>query len=241
MDSFDWEQYLHNYPDLKKFGIDSFAKAWSHYNRYGINENRSDSKFIHGINNADIFYFINLDHRTDRLEHITEQFKKYKLDPQKINRIPAILNKEQGIAGCTLSHIKTLETFIESGLDNCVIFEDDFTFTQEPEIVNSKFNDFFNSSYFTNFDIVMLAGSTMTEYPIQSYITRVHHSQTTSGYMVSKLFANVLLENFKETDILDSNWLKLQPISSWYSFNPRLGLQMESYSDITHKLENYRL
>ena len=239
MESFDWKQYLNNYPDLQH--LNTAHKAWIHYNRYGIDENRTDSKFIHGINNVDIFYFINLDHRTDRLEHITEQFKKYNLAPAKIHRIPAILNKEHGIAGCTLSHIKVLEIFIKSGLDNCVIFEDDFTFTQDLETVNSKFNNFFNSNYFKNFDIVMLAGSTMTEYPIEPYITRVHHSQTTSGYMVNKLFANILLENFKETDILDSNWLKLQPISNWYSFNPRLGLQMESYSDITHKLENYRL
>ena len=241
MDSFNWKQYLQNYPDLKEAGIDTPQKAFSHYNRYGINENRSDSKYIHGINNVDIFYFINLDHRTDRLQHITEQFEKYHLDPQKINRIPAILNKERGIAGCTLSHIKTLETFIESGLDNCIIFEDDFTFTQEPEIVNNKFNDFFNSSYFDNYHLVMLAGSTMTEFPLSSFLTRVHHSQTTSGYLINKSFAPVLLENFKETDILDSNWLKLQPVSNWYSFSPRLGLQMESYSDITHKIENYRL
>jgi GR25 family glycosyltransferase involved in LPS biosynthesis len=241
MESFNWKQYLANYPDLQEFGIHTQLKAWKHYNRFGIHENRTDLKFIHGINNVDIFYFINLDHRTDRLEHIIEQFEKWGLDPKKINRIPAILNKERGIAGCTLSHIKVLEIFIESGLDNCVIFEDDFTFTQDLDIVNSKFNDFFNSSYFDNFDVVMLAGSTMTEFSITDYLTRVHHSQTTSGYIVSKSFAPKLLENFRETDILDSNWLKLQPISNWYSFSPRLGLQMESYSDITHKLENYRL
>ena len=104
-----------------------------------------------------------------------------------------------------------------------------------------KFNQFFSSNYSKDFDLVMLAGSTMTEFPIEEYITRVHHSQTTSGYLISKSFAPKLLENFKECDMLDVNWLKLQPVSNWYSFRPRLGLQMESYSDITHKMENYRL
>ena len=194
-----------------------------------------------GINKVDIFYYINLDHRNDRFEHIHDQFKKYNLDPEKINKVSGILNLERGIAGCTLSHCKVLEKFIESGLNNCIIFEDDFTFTEPPDVVNSKFNDFFKSKYFPDFDLIMLAGSTMTEYPLEPFLTRVHHSQTTSGYMISKSFAPKLLENFRETDILDANWLKLQPISNWYSFSPRLGLQMESYSDITHKLENYRL
>jgi len=236
MNSFNWKNYLQKYPDLKH--LSTLSEAWRHYTHFGINENRNDHKFNKGINNPDIIYFINLEHRTDRLEHITDELKI--IDPTKLNKIEAVF-RERGIVGCTLSHIKVLEQFIESGLDNCLIFEDDFTFTQNLEVINSKFNDFFNSDYFNDFDLVMLAGSTMTEYQLESYLTRVHHSQTTSGYLVSKSFAPILLENFKETDILDANWLKLQPISKWYSFSPRLGLQMESYSDITHRLENYRL
>ena len=238
MNSFNWYNYLFNYPDLQEAGITTQRQAWFHYNRFGKSEGRTD---LAGINNADIFYYINLDHRTDRLEHIKHEFKKYNLDPRKINRISGILNLERGITGCTQSHCKVLETFIKSGLNNCIIFEDDFTFKETLEVVTSKFNDFFKSDYLHDFGIVMLAGSTMTEYPLTDFLTKVHHSQTTSGYMVSKSFAPILLENFRETDMLDVNWLKLQPVSNWYSFSPRLGLQMESYSDITHKLENYRL
>jgi len=238
METFNYKQYILNYPDLQEAGICNLRQAWTHYRRFGLTEGRTD---LCGINNVDIFYYINLDHREDRFEHINNQFKKYGLDPVKINKVSGILNLDKGIIGCTQSHCKVLEKFIESGLNNCIIFEDDFTFTETPEVVNSKFNEFFKSGYFHDFDLVMLAGSTMTEYSLTDFLTRVHHSQTTSGYMVSKSFAPILLENFRETDMLDVNWLKLQPVSKWYSFSPRLGLQMESYSDITHKLENYRL
>ena len=237
MESFNWKQYLLNYPDLKH--LKNKFHALRHYNCFGKEEKRSDKKYINGINNVDIVYFINLEHRKDRLDSITDVLKI--IDPKKLNRIPAVYNPYRGIAGCTLSHIAVLEKFIESGLNHCIIFEDDFIFVHDLETIESKFNDFFNSEYFTDFDLVMLSGSTMTENPLTPFLTRVLHSQTTSGYLVSKSFANVLLENFKETDILDSNWLKLQPVSKWYSFSPRLGLQREGYSDITHKLENYRL
>ncbi len=38
---FDWEQYVENYPDLQKAGIDTEEEAISHYASHGINENRS--------------------------------------------------------------------------------------------------------------------------------------------------------------------------------------------------------
>ena len=241
MDKFNWKQYILNYPDLQKAGIDTQQKAWKHYNRFGKSEGRNDKFYFNGINNVDIIYFINLEYRKDRYDHILSEFKKINLNSDKIHKIDGILNIEKGSIGCTLSHCKTLEKFIDSGLDNCIIFEDDFTFTSSNTCVNSMFNDFFNSNYFNDFDI-NLAGSTKTETILEPYLTKIYESKTTSGYIVSKKFAPILLKNFKETKIpLDENWIKLQPISNWYSFKPRIGIQMEGYSDITYKLENYRL
>jgi len=240
MDTFNWKKYLSNYPDLQKAGINDKLSAFRHYNNFGRNEGRID-KWTNGINNVDIVYFINLEHRKDRHDHIIHELKKMGIESKRINKIDAIYDPDLGIRGCTASHCKTLEMFINSPYNNCIIFEDDFTFTQDIETVNDKFNSFFNSKYLDNFHLVMLAGSTKTEVTLENFLTKVYHSQTTSGYLISKDFAPALLENFRETDMLDVNWLKLQPESNWYSFKPRLGLQMESYSDITHKLENYRL
>ena len=49
----------------------------------------SDNKYNKGLNNFDIIYYINLDHRTDRLKNITEQLLKTNIESSKINRISA--------------------------------------------------------------------------------------------------------------------------------------------------------
>jgi hypothetical protein len=49
MKTFDWEQYIKNYPDLEK--LNTLEKAKNHYLRYGIHENRVDY-----INFYSIFY-----------------------------------------------------------------------------------------------------------------------------------------------------------------------------------------
>jgi hypothetical protein len=43
METFNWEQYLLNYPDLVISGINNKYSAWRHYIRYGRREKRSDA------------------------------------------------------------------------------------------------------------------------------------------------------------------------------------------------------
>jgi hypothetical protein len=69
--------------------------------------------------------------------------------------------------------------------------------------------------------------------------------------MVSKSFSKTLLQNFQESSQLieqsylrgkgdhiqrdfcvDQYWKRLQPISNWFVFEPKLGKQRESFSDI---------
>ena len=42
MNTFNWEIYIQNYPDLQAAGINTRVKALHHYNRYGKKENRTD-------------------------------------------------------------------------------------------------------------------------------------------------------------------------------------------------------
>ena len=44
--SFDWKQYILNYPDLVQGGIDTEEKAINHFNTYGINEGRTYNPLI---------------------------------------------------------------------------------------------------------------------------------------------------------------------------------------------------
>lgn len=201
----------------------------------------------------DVVYYINLDKRDDRKKEFLEEMKKIGIDSNKIVRIPAIYIPEKGDLGCSKSHIKTLELFIKSPHKNCIIFEDDFEFTLNKEEMNNIINKFFQRNI--DYDILMLSSNDMvtpedTEY---NFLKKTINSQTTSGYIVNKNFAKEILQNFKEGLILlennhdnkgyvlDQHWKSLQPDSNWYTFNPKLGKQRKSYSDINYEVVDYNI
>jgi GR25 family glycosyltransferase involved in LPS biosynthesis len=204
-----------------------------------------------GINNVDVVYYINLEYRKDRLDHITKELNKTNLDKSKIKRINGIYIKDFGILGCAKSHILALETFLGTNHQNCIIFEDDFTFSQDQIVVNKLFDEVFDNNI--NYDLIMLASNTLNETPTEyPYLTKILNGQTLSGYMVNRKFAKILLLNYKESvSILekigykvhdycfDIYMKKLQPLFNWYCFNPKLGKQIESYSDIENAIVDY--
>jgi GR25 family glycosyltransferase involved in LPS biosynthesis len=207
--------------------------------------------FNDGLNNFDIVYYINLEHRKDRYNHITDVLNKTNIDTDKIHRINGIYNKELGILGCAKSHCLALDTFIKSGKDNCIIFEDDFEFVIEQDAVNKLIDKVFNKSKV--FDVLMLASNILNSQPTEfDFITKIYDAQTLSGYAVSKEFAPILLNNYRESIALlekagqkvhpycfDIYMKKLQPYAKWYCLNPRVGKQIESYSDIENRVVDY--
>lgn len=194
-------------------------------------------------------YFINLNHRLDRKEHI----EKLLTDSDLIDiseRVDAIYNKSLPHAGCVLSHILTIEKFIETGEEYCLILEDDFT-ANNVSTLKSDIQKLFSDG--VDFDMIQLAGNHIQlndcEYP---YLKKVIDSQTTSGYIINRVFATTLLDNFKDSYrlisefgrqhnyCLDIYWKKLQPVSKWYCFSPALGYQMDGYSDIEKSYFSYK-
>ena len=141
-----------------------------------------------GLNNFDIIYYINLDHRKDRYEHINNELRKTNINLSKVNRIPGVYIKELGILGCAKSHCLALEAFIKSGKNHCIIFEDDFTFTESQTTVNNLINKVFNE--LKTFDVVMLASNILNSQPTDyNFLVKIIDAQTLSGYAVSKQFA----------------------------------------------------
>lgn len=202
---------------------------------------------------VDVIYYINLDRREDRNKQFLDEMKKMDVPSSKIVRIPAVDKSAQkkGDWGCSLSHVNALQSMLNSGYKNCIIFEDDFEFT-----INSvdKLNKMFQSIVDQNvdYDVIMFS---CNEVDVRSseyrYLNRVYSAQTASGYMVSAKFAPTLLDNFQESankigesynqgkgdDIqgpfcVDQYWKKLQPESNWYVFTPKIGKQRSSISDI---------
>lgn len=202
---------------------------------------------------VDVAYYINLEHRLDRKEEILEEMSRIRFPMEKVERIDAIYDKDRGHLGCSKSHIKTLERFIASGNSNCIVLEDDFVFVNPDEAI-AKINNVFDKQI--PFDVIMLSAAWVTSEPSQyDGLEKINYAQTASGYMVSKAFAPRLLENFKEgcelleksyndnamegRYAIDQYWGSLMPDSKWYAFDPLLGKQRASYSDIMGSSVDY--
>jgi GR25 family glycosyltransferase involved in LPS biosynthesis len=206
------------------------------------------------MNCIDKIYYINLEHRKDRREHMETWLRETGVPEEKIERIDAVYNKERGIVGCVQSHIKALETFINSDHLVCCLFEDDYIPVNKNSFWESIDSIFANN---IEFDIIQLSynklESTNSSY---TFLVKPTHAQTTSGYLITREFAPKLIENFKEGMeklieyydkygikngyyCLDAYWDKLMPNYKWYVYHPRLGYQLESYSDIENSVVNY--
>lgn len=205
---------------------------------------------FHWSDSIDVIYYINLDHRKDRLDEFLGEMTKMGVPISKLVRIPGVYKPGQGDLGCSTSHCNALQKFIESSYTNCIIFEDDFEFTKELATMNNDMSAFKSANI--KYDVCMLSSNTIeiveTEW---SYLKKVRSAQTASGYMVSKTFAPTLLANYQEGNrkleesyskgksdaiqgpfCVDQYWKRLQSDSQWYVFDPKWGKQRDSFSDI---------
>jgi len=217
-----------------------------------IDSTNSKLQFIDYI---DAILYINLEHRPDRNEHCLNEIRK--IDPllTKTHRINAVYNKSNGALGCTLSHINALQLFLDNPTWNtCIIFEDDFTFTSNDiDYVNNSLLYLVNNS--TDFDVLLL-GVGSTDFKIvptkNIHINKVESSQTASGYILTKKYANTLLSNFINSSnkmielgwnskwCHDQYWKQLMPVANWYTLKNRIGYQYGNYSDIENTFTDYK-
>jgi hypothetical protein len=200
--------------------------------------------------NVDIIYYINLDKREDRKKEILEELHRMGVPDSKIIRIDGIYKEGKGDWGCSLSHLKAMREFNQSNYKNCIIFEDDFMFQSNLDNLNSVFNNFFDTNM--DYDVCMLSANggyiDPTEY---SFVSKINGTQTASGYMVNHNYSDVLLKNYEEgSDLIgksyekgkgddiqgmycvDQYWKSLQNVGNWYIFQPKIGIQRDSFSDI---------
>ena len=238
----------HSLNSKRKF-IDNKKDTSIEFNNITTN---SKKQFIDWI---DAILYINLEHRHDRNEHCLNEIRK--IDPllKKTHRIDAVCNKSNGALGCTLSHIKAIKLFLDNlAWNTCIIFEDDFTFTSNDinNINNSLLYLFDNSDEFD----VLLLGVGVTDFKTvstkSSYINKVESSQTASGYILTKKYANTLLSNFitSSNNMIklgwdskwchDQYWKHLMPSANWYTLKDRIGYQYSNYSDIENVNTDYK-
>lgn len=201
---------------------------------------------LEDIKNA---FYINLDHRTDRKEHVTNQLTNLGL--QGFERFNAI-KMENGAVGCSMSHLKILQTAVQNNWDHVLIVEDDITFL-DLDLFKANFETFLQRNG-NNWDVILLAGNNMPPYDtIDDVCIKVKRCQTTTGYLVNGHYIKKLMENVKMglTQLMykpashamyaiDKFWFVLQAVDKWYLIIPPTVVQREDYSDIEKKRTNYQ-
>lgn len=191
--------------------------------------------------------FINLQHRTDRLEHVLNEFKKMGIETaERFNAIKTIT----GNVGCSLSHIRCIEIAKERDYPHVFICEDDITFTN-PQLLLENMQKF--NAIQTNWDMLVVGGNTGPPFQqIADFYIRVFNVQTTTGYIIQKHYYDTLLNNFKfgmnklirepenkKQYAIDMYWKQLQQRDQWYMIIPLTVVQYYDYSDIEQAVVSY--
>jgi len=204
----------------------------------------SQIKTLEDIKHA---FYINLDHRTDRKEHVEEQMKIMNINATRFNAV----KMENGAIGCSMSHLKLLQNAIVNKLEHILILEDDITFL-DPELFKEQFKKFMEI-HKNNWDVIIFAGNNLPPYEkIDDTCIKVTRCQTTTGYLVNGHYIKVLAQNIKMglTNLIhrpkehskfaiDKFWFVLQSTGRWYLIMPTSVVQREDYSDIEKKKINY--
>jgi len=194
-------------------------------------------------------YYINLNHRTDRREHMEQLKQKYPFF-KNIERMDAIKNK-RGDIGCSLSHIKCLNELLKLNKEYYCLLEDDFFILNEDNF-NRFMLEFYKIKNDKNWDVITLTprGNTV----VKNYNKGFHkiiNNQTATGYIVKHNFIKQLLEVYKkgveqlmknEAPVLyslDQCWKPLQLESNFIYYENIYGGQLPCYSDIEKRVVDY--
>ena len=192
-------------------------------------------------NYIDKVIYINLEHRTDRREEIETELNSMNIDYERFN---AISNPDFGIVGCTQSHLEIFKMAKEKGYKNILIFEDDFKFIVSKKVFEEQIELLYQSQ--VQFDICMLGYRLLKSNPCHDFpfLQKAIDIDTTSCYIINESMYDTLIDLYEWTlpllidtrrhwiYALDQIWKLLQPISKWYIFNTRIGIQRPSYSDL---------
>jgi glycosyl transferase family 25 len=200
------------------------------------------------MEHIDHIFYINLDKRKDRKEHLENELQKMGIT--NYTRFSAIEDSYSPI-GCGLSHINILKEAKVKGYKRIIILEDDYTFVVSKDEFNNKIKNLFESKI--NFDVCLLSfrdvePATKTD---KSWLMKVNKCATTSGYIINNHYYNKLISIFEECVkklaetkrynifAIDVGWMSLQKEDDWYRFEGRLGIQRPDYSNIENRFVNY--
>lgn len=201
---------------------------------------------INSIENIEHAFYINLENRPDRKEHVEKQLQNIGVTATRFNAIK--LNN--GAIGCSMSHLKCLEIAKQNNWGHVIIVEDDILFLN-PNVFKNQLNKFLKNH--KEFDVLLIAGNNVPPYQkIDDSCVKVYRCQTTTGYIVQSHYYDKLINNIKEgikllitnpdqhvLYAIDKYWFRLQEKDNWFLITPLTVTQKEGYSDIEKRPTNY--
>lgn len=174
---------------------------------------------------------------------------------------PAKLASDNGAIGCSYSHAMALSQWLyNEDTDFCLVFEDDFHLL-DPENFWQKISGVID--YRKVWDLYLPASNAaipVEATPLEN-VFRVINAQTTSAYLVGRLYATKLIGTFyqsaelmrqakhvptlnqattKHFFALDSLWKNLQIKGTYWASWPQIALQRPSFSDIEQSTVDYK-
>lgn len=192
-------------------------------------------------------FYINLEHRKDRVQHVCKQFENLGVSGERFNAVKT----KSGAVGCTISHIKCLELAIERDYPQVFICEDDILFTDVGTFKKS-ITQFRDSGI--EWDVLFVSGNNGPPFePVSEFCVRTYNCQCGTGYIVNQAYYPTLLANLREglsnlmreptnkpMYALDVYWKRLQATDRWYLLTPLTVAQAACYSDIEERNVDYK-
>ena len=202
----------------------------------------------------DKLYYINLDKRTDRLEHLEKNVLPFLqipgLEQQRISAVDHTHYSHicQRAAGCSLSHLYAWKDAILNKYDKIIVIEDDIQLIVEPEKIRSILQTISDMEI----SICNLGYNNMKPLFESEYkgFYRCTDVQTASFYVANVDFlkqiiptveaatANLMKRESYPKNAIDQVWKKFQHREDWL-LTDRMVKQMKSHSDLERREVNY--
>jgi hypothetical protein len=196
------------------------------------------------------FYFINLDSRKDRLDHVTNELNKFNLKSKRFDAVSDLVscklhfnNKmSDGQKKCFMSHYNLIKNY--KGSNILGIFEDDVIlcedFIERFDYIEKNFNldwdvFFLSSFYHLNDDEKRWHSGGDFEKTNIKYIHKVYGSFCCHSYLINpksiKKIVNLLETTLDLTNAIDHSFILIEPKLNCYSFTPGMTTQLPNESN----------
>lgn len=190
----------------------------------------------------DKFIYINLDHRQDRRDIMSNFFEEGQIPLEKVVRFPAI-KRSHGALGCLESHTEALKLAKKEGWKNVLILEDDMEWIDFKEGY-SRLEDMVK---LPDWNVILLIG-----WYYKYNFPRIYFSNNSGAYLVNEAYQDTLLKN-REVSLdklkrgigfdyknpkynADVYWSELMKKDVWYGLNPCICRQVDGFSDINNRI-----